>query len=102
MSVEESTPDGPSGSVSRRTLMKTAAGAGVVAAAVGAVGTAYATPYQASMPSTPVAGIAGIAGPLVVHVTDLAGGRIDVYTDGVRTEIHDADLAHRIARAAQP
>jgi hypothetical protein len=98
--------------VSRRTLMKTAAGAGIAAATVGIVGVAHAS--GASKPSAgALAGAApltvgGHAGntaaaakaPLVVHVTDLAKGQLDVFTNGNRTTIHDSDLANRIAHAA--
>jgi len=112
-SVEEITPatEAPS-SVSRRTLMKTAAGAGVAAATIGVVGVANAsgTPRQPSASSlaggAPLAGpadarTAPAAAPLVVHVTDLAKGTLDVFTNGKRSQIHDTDLAHRIVHAAQ-
>jgi hypothetical protein len=101
----------PSFSVSRRTLVKTAAGAGAAAAAVGMVGVAYgagnpsaqdttaagAPPAQKDANANVSATVAN--GPVVVHVTDFAHGTIEVFTDGVRSQVTDVDLANRIARA---
>ena len=104
-------PNPASFAVSRRTLVKTAAGAGIAAAAVGMVGVAHAsTPSQknaaAGAPlattgrSTATARQTAAAGPVVVHVTDFAHGTIEVFTDGIRTQMTDVDLANRIASAA--
>lgn len=96
--------------VSRRTLMKTAAGAGVAAAAVGIVGVAHASgaPKQAATATLAGAPLtvgetaqATAAGPIVVHVTDVRAGTLEVFADDSRTQIHDVDLAARIARAAR-
>jgi hypothetical protein len=94
--------------ISRRTLVKSAAGAGVAAAAVGMVGVAHAagkpTAESASTAGAPLAfansSKAKAAGPVVVHVTDFAHGTIEIFTSGVRTQVTDVDLANRIARAA--
>ncbi len=108
--VTEGVRTGAATSVNRRTLMKTAAGAGVAAAAVGIVGAAPTTaaPRRSAELShaagAPVSGAteaaSTAAAPLVVHVSDLAKGTLDVFTDGMRTQITDVDLARRIARAA--
>jgi hypothetical protein len=96
--------------VSRRTLMKTAAGAGVAAAAVGIVGVAHASGTAKTAEAAPLAGapLAGAAmpvadtnGPIVVHVTDVSAGTVEVFAGDSRTEIHDVDLAARIAHAAR-
>jgi hypothetical protein len=93
--------------VSRRTLMKTAVGAGVAVGAVGIVGVSHAS-GTANQTTADQRGLSGAsiaagehnhAGPIVVHVTDVKGGTIDVFADNFRTEIHDPDLAARIARA---
>jgi purine-cytosine permease-like protein len=105
------TDEAPAFSVNRRTLMKTAAGAGVAAAAVGIVGVAHAsgTPRQATAAAgiaggAPLSGPAGAASaaaaPLVVHVSDLANGTLEIFTNGTRTQVTDVDLARRIATAA--
>ncbi len=94
-------------SVNRRTLMKTAAGAGVAVAAVGLVGVAHAggTP-QSTAAGAPLSGaplaasIGSAAAPLVVHVSDLATGTLEIFTNGMRTEVRDIELAQRIAHAA--
>lgn len=95
--------------VSRRTLMKTAVGAGVAVGAVGIVGVSQAsgTPNQTTADRPGLSGASIAAGehdhpgPFVVHVTDVKSGSIDVFADNFRTEIHDPDLAARIARAVR-
>jgi hypothetical protein len=100
-----STDDRAPFAVSRRTLVKTAAGAGVAAAAVGMVGVAHAagnpSTSEAAAAGAPLsAGTAHVAnGPVVVHVVDAARGTLDIFT-GVRTQVTDADLANRIVRAS--
>ncbi len=97
--------------VSRRTLMKTAAGAGIVAATVGIVGVASAATSHG--PSTNggsgldpdgaaalAAGHGATAGQIMVHLVDQAKGTVEVFTPTSRTQITDHDLATRIARAA--
>jgi hypothetical protein len=93
--------------VSRRTLVKTAAGAGVAAAAVGFVGVAHAAGGPAASDATAAgaplalseANATAANGPVVVHVTDFARGTIEIFTNGVRTQTTDVDLVNRIARA---
>jgi hypothetical protein len=84
--------------VSRRTLMRTAAGAGVAAGAIGIVGAAGASSPEHAAGSSPDASTA--AGPIVVHVTDVRRGTLEVFAGDSRSQVHDVDLAARIARAA--
>jgi len=92
--------------VSRRTLIKTAAGAGAAVAAAGIVGftAGSATSHKAaggggtSLSAADAAAAAG--GPIMVHLVDVAKGTVEVFTPTVHTQITDHDLATRIARAA--
>jgi hypothetical protein len=79
-------------------------------AAVGIVGVAHATGTSKEAATAPLAGaplvgaalpLAATNGPLVVHVTDVNAGTVEVFTGDSRTEIHDVDLAARIAHAAR-
>lgn len=85
-------------SVSRRTLMKTAAGVGVAAAAVGFVGVASTSPSE---PDVTAPDASAVNGPIVVHLSDLKAGTVEIFTGSDSTQITDHDLAARIARAAQ-
>jgi hypothetical protein len=40
-------------------------------------------------------------GPVVVHVLDAAAGKLEIFTNGDRTEVTNADLANRILRVAK-
>ena len=114
MSVTDTQDHGPS-EVSRRTLIKAGAGAGVAVAVVGGVAAA-ATQHAGAgtdghggtgdrAATTDTAGstdtAASPAGALVAHVTDLPAGTVEVFSDDTRTRVTDHDLAARIARAAQ-
>src|SRR5262245_29007702 len=96
--LSEHTPE--ASTVSRRTLMKTAAGAGVAAGAVGIVGVASAGSPDHSVAASVHAVSTSVAGPIVVHVIDVHRGDLEVFVGDVRNQVHDADLAARIARAA--
>lgn len=92
--------------VSRRTLMKTAAGVGVAAAAVGVVGVAQAASTPDAAHTSDASAVTGsasasAAGPVVVHVTDFGNGTIEVFNGWSRKQITDRDLAARIALAAK-
>jgi hypothetical protein len=94
----------PGTSVSRRTLMKSAAGVGVAAAAIGVVGVAIGTAHSGAIESEVDDGAAATlagANAVIVHVTDFASGRLEVFNGFTRTQITDRDLAARIARAAK-
>ena len=92
--------------VSRRTLITTAAGAGVAAATVGIVGVAAASsthrPATSGAPGLTSADAAGatVTGPIMVHLVDQAKGTVEVFTPTTHTQVTDHDLATRIARAA--
>jgi nitrous oxide reductase len=88
--------------ISRRKLVKAAAGVGV-AAAVGAAGIAYAEPASAAgrSPSGEASPSASQPdGPVIVHLSDLNRGAIEVFSADSHKRITDHDLAARIARAA--
>jgi len=105
--VDENAADRPARTpVSRRTLIKTAAGAGAAVAAAGFAGFAAgnSTSHKAAagsgveLSSADKAAAAG--GPIMVHLVDVAKGTVEVFTPTVHTQITDHDLAARIARAA--
>ena len=96
----------PSGSpgrrLSRRSLLRGAATAGIAATALGAA----ASPALAATnrPSAPAEshghGAAKTpAGPIMVHVRDAGSGDIEVFSGTSQTRVRDKDLAARIARA---
>jgi hypothetical protein len=72
--------------LSRRNLLAAGAAgaAGAVAATVGTAGGAQAAPAEA-------------AGPVVVHLRDLASGTLDVFAGTARRQVRDRDLAARLA-----
>jgi hypothetical protein len=108
MSVTDTQDQGPS-EVSRRTLIRAAAGAGVAVAAVGGAGVAAAAVADHAGPEADGysrAGAAGtdqpqVTGALVAYVTDLPAGTVEIFSDDARTQITDRELATRIARATQ-
>jgi|HubBroStandDraft_4_1064222.scaffolds.fasta_scaffold24614_4 hypothetical protein len=96
--------------LSRRRVLRGAAGAGAAGLAVAAGGLAAApTPALAetarpAVPSVPAAATAaGIdaAEPVVVHLRDARSGEMDVFAGTRHTRVHDPDLAARLARAAR-
>lgn len=92
----------PAGSISRRHLLTSAAGAGAAVVVTGVAGTATAGTTAAT--SAPSAGgtAAETASPVVVHLRDLASGAMDVFRGTERIQILDRALAEWIARAADP
>jgi hypothetical protein len=90
------------GSISRRHLLTSAAGASAAVVVTGVAGTAAAGTATAT--SAPSAGgaAAEAGGPVVVHLRDLASGAMDVFSGTERIQILDRALADRIARAADP
>ena len=92
----------PSGSISRRHLLTSAAGAGAAVAVTGMAGTAAVGTVTAA--SAPSAGgtAAETGGAIVVHLRDVASGAMDVFSGTERFQILDRALAERIARAADP
>jgi len=81
-------------SVSRRTMLTAAATVGVGAATAGVVGVASAREYGDG------GGDGKNADPIVVHVRDVASGRLDIFVGTRRIELRDKDLARDLAEAA--
>jgi len=79
-------------SLSRRSVLRGAAGAGAAGLAAGALGAAAGHGAAAQA--------ATAEGPLVVHVRDARTGDIEVFSGTSQTRLRDRDLATRIARAA--
>lgn len=97
--------------LSRRTMLKGAAGvgaAGLAAAALASVAlpAAAAAKAQARATRGPAGdGADGTDGTadeaIVVHVRDAASGEIDVFRGTTQTRLHDRDLAARLVRASR-
>jgi hypothetical protein len=85
--------------VTRRSVLRTAAGAGaaglVAGGVLGAIPAAAGTAGAAA--GTADAGAADAAGPLMVHVRDLRTGEMDIFAGTPMTRLHDPALAARIA-----
>jgi hypothetical protein len=89
--------------VTRRSVLRTAAGAGAASLVAGSVlgaipATATATATAAAA-GTAGAGAADAAGPLVVHVRDLRTGEMDIFAGTTMTRLRDRALAARLAGA---
>jgi hypothetical protein len=107
MPIDDIEPESPT-HVSRRTLMKTAVGAGVAVAVTGTIGIAHADTGTRWQPAAgaplSVGGRAAAApvsmqahGAVVAHVANAKAGAVELFTDGACTQLHDTDLAGRIA-----
>ncbi len=121
-------PAGQPAPVSRRALLRTAAGAsaaaGLAAGALTALPAAAAARPARSRPaqsrpaqSRPAAERTGraaaittpdavpdpgsAAGPLVIHLRDAQTGEMDIFAGTTRTRLHDPALAARLVRASQ-
>jgi len=92
------------GQISRRSVLRGAAGVGAAGIAVTAL--AGAPALAASRPAKPSAqpqhpadeGAAGEA--VVVHVRDLRTGQMDVYRGTGHVRVHDRELARQLARVS--
>jgi hypothetical protein len=103
-------PEAAPGLLSRRSMLRGAAGAGAAGLAIsGLAMTGLASPAMASTapaaghePARAPAAADGPAStePLVVHVRDLRTGEMDVYRGTGHARIHDRALAASLARAA--
>jgi hypothetical protein len=101
--------DGPE-HPSRRTLLRSAAGAGAAGVAATALsglgGTALAAPIRTGSSAGHETGqrAAGAdhADQFVVHVKDARAGEIDVFRGSSLTRLRDPDLAARLVRASRP
>jgi hypothetical protein len=98
----------PCPGLSRRRVLRGAAGAGAAGLAVAATGAAAAPalagaarPVAPSGPAAATAAGAGAAEPVVVHLRDARSGEMDVFAGTRHTRVRDPDLAARLARAAR-
>jgi outer membrane lipoprotein SlyB len=101
----------PLPSLSRRSVLRGAAGAGVAGIAVtalaGTAGPAIAATARAARPAA--RGAAGAATDhdadtgeqVVVHVRDARSGEIDVFSGTSHTRVQDRELAARLVRASR-
>ena len=93
------------GQMSRRSVLRGAAGAGVAGLAAAALaGTPALAAGHTPEPAAPKLDRAEeptAAGPLVVHVRDLHTGQMDVYSGTNQVRIHDRQLATQLARVSQ-
>jgi hypothetical protein len=93
------------GRMSRRSVLRGAAGAGVAGLAAAALAGAPAlAASRAPEPATPKLGRAEepmASEPVVVHVRDLHTGQMDVYRGTSHVCIHNPQLAEQLAHASQ-
>jgi hypothetical protein len=86
--------------MSRRTMLKGAAGVGVTGLAVSALA-GVALPAAAAPVRTTSDQADDGAGAIVVHLRDAASGEIDVFRGTTQIRLHDRDLAARLVRASR-
>ena len=91
-----------SGSISRRHLLTSAAGAGAAVVVTGVAGTAAVGTVTATLAPSAGGTAAEVGGPVVVHLRDVASGAMDLFSGTERIQILDRALAERIAQAANP
>ncbi|MBO0883348.1 MAG: hypothetical protein J2P17_24030 [Mycobacterium sp.] len=89
-------PQVKSEGVTRRGVLRGAAGAGVVAAAAGIAVETTARPAGAT---TLQAGAGGE--PVIAHVRDVRTGEIEVFVGERRVVLYDREVAIRLANAAR-
>lgn len=94
-------PDLDDSALSRRTMLKGAAGvgaAGLATAALGSVALPAAAATKAPARSThdPERD-----GAIVVHLRDAASGEIEVFRGATAIRLHDRDLAARLVRVSR-
>jgi nitrous oxide reductase len=104
--VNRTHQDNTSPDLSRRSLLQSAAGAGLAATAVTALGAAASVTSAVAAspaPASPAAANSGSStdatAPLVVHVRDVKSGDIEVFSGTSQTRVRDRALAARIAQA---
>jgi hypothetical protein len=99
--------DGARPQPSRRSVLRSAAGAGMVATAVAATGgTAVAAAIRPARSQARTASsdeeIAGHDGePIVVHLRDARTGEIDLFHGTRQVRLHDREMAARLIRASR-
>jgi len=98
-------PDLDDSALSRRTVLKGAAGvgaAGLAASALAGVALPAAATVKATARTTHGPASDDAAGEaIVVHVRDAAAGEIDVFRGTTQIRLHDRDLAARLVRASR-
>lgn len=99
--------------MSRRSVLRGAAGAGAAGIAVTALSglavpafaasakPARSAPRDAKPGTSAAADDADTGEPIVVHVRDARSGQIDVFRGTSQTSLHDPELAARLARASR-
>ena len=95
--------------LSRRSVLRGAAGAGVAGIAATALASTTVPAFAASArPAVPAAHgtkaetkDADTADQIVVHVRDAKSGEIDVFRGTSQTRMHDRELAARLVRASR-
>jgi nitrous oxide reductase len=83
--------------LSRRTLLRTGAVAGVAGIAGGAIGTAALTSSSGAAPAADAAASGG--GAIVLHVRDVRTGEVEIFTDSAVVRLRDSVLTSRISSA---
>ena len=97
----------PAPSVSRRSMLRGAAGVGAAGLATAAVARTAAPALATARPAAPAGGSAPSAGPadasepVVVHLRDATSGEMDIFAGTSHTRLRDPDLAARLTRAAR-
>jgi hypothetical protein len=95
----------PSPRLSRRSVLRGAAGAGAAGIAatafVGMAGPALASARPAPRHTEPELSGEDAAGQLVVHVRDARSGEIDIFRGTGHVTLRDRELAARLVRASR-
>ena len=101
--VTANSPEELPGGVSRRGLLRGAAGLGAAGLAAGLMVNSVATPAAAATSPTadeePAAPVAG-GEPMVAHVRDARTGEVDLFIGTRHVRFTDPQLAARLAKAA--
>ncbi|MGD0928178.1 MAG: hypothetical protein ABR926_23630 [Streptosporangiaceae bacterium] len=91
--------------LSRRSVLRGAAGAGAAGIAASALAFTSAPAFAAATrPARPAGGEtkdAEATGQIIVHVRDVSTGEIDVFRGTSQTRVHDRELAARLTRASR-
>jgi hypothetical protein len=101
--VEPAGPDEAQSALSRRGLLRSAAGLGIAGATAGLLINATAGSASAAQASTTAPDgrpLPANAGPLVAHVHDARTGEVDLFAGEQHVRVHNPALAHALANAA--
>jgi hypothetical protein len=96
-------PEEDTSGLSRRGLLRSAAGLGAAGVAAGLMFDATAGTASAAQPPMPEGGhpIPANGEPLVAHVHDARTGDVDFYAGERHVRVHNPALAHALAHAAK-